>query len=825
MPKLFADIILPLPLPGDFTYRVPENLQGKAQAGRRVIVQFGKRKYYSGLIKKIHRESPEGCEIKAIEEVLDEHPVIHPLQFEFWQWMAGYYMCSMGEVLKAALPSGLKLESRTRVIFNPNFEATEPFSSREDAVFNFLSDVKMATIQDVNHLLPSNNGFQIVKSLLARKAIFVEESLKESYKPKTESYLQLSDAYRPEAQLNAALDNLKRAPKQQQVLTELVHRLQNDAAEKQPEIRKGDLTKTIEGATPAINALRKKGIITIVEKKIDRLTSFEGDTRPPHALNNHQQKAFESIRQQLNQHPVVLLHGVTSSGKTEVYIHLIKQYLDAGMQVLYLLPEIALTSQITHRLQSVFGDKTGIYHSKFNDQERVEIWNKVLHFDGEKKQGHQLILGARSAVFLPFSKLGLIVVDEEHENTYKQFDPAPRYNARDAAIVLGHLTGAKTVLGTATPSVESYYNAQNGKYGLVELATRHKNIALPEIVVADMREAYRKKLMRSHFTPELFEAIEKALENKEQVILFQNRRGFSPFLQCTGCGWVPQCEHCDVSLTYHKHSAKLSCHYCGYNIMLPPQCPDCFSEEIKTKGFGTEKIEEDISLLFPESRVLRMDTDTTRAKKGYEKIIASFEKGGIDILVGTQMITKGLDFANVNIVGILNADNLLNFPDFRSFERSFQLMSQVSGRAGRTHKRGKVIIQTSSPGHPVITDVLNNDFRHMYETQLQERKLFRYPPYYRLLTITLKHKNREQLDTASEQLATELKKTFGTRVLGPEYPAINRIQQWYHKIIWLKMEKKYAPSAIKATILKKMELVKNFPKNGSLIIIPDVDPQ
>lgn len=822
MESVFADIILPLPLSADFTYAVPSELQHKVEVGKRVIVQFGKKKFYSGLIRKLHQECPEYDEIKEIESILDDEPVIHREQIEFWEWMSKYYMCSLGEVMKAALPSGLKLESQTKVIFNPEFEAKEKLTDSEEVIFRLLNDQKVATIQDVNSALASKNGLRVIKSLLQKGAISVEEKLKNSYKPKTEVYLQLNEKLQSEASVHKMLNTLTRAKKQHDVLTHFLDKTLETENFNQL-IAKKQLVKVASSA--AIKALVDKNIFRAKEVRVDRLHRFNGKIRDSFSLNIHQQKAFDQINEKFQNTPTVLLHGVTASGKTEIYIRLIEECLASGKQVLYLLPEIGLTTQIIQRLKNVFGDKAGIYHSKFNDHERVEIWNNVLQNDGESDLNHQIVLGARSAVFLPFKNLGLIIIDEEHENSYKQFDPAPRYHARDAAMVLAHLHGAKTLLGTATPSIDSYFNAVSGKYGLVELTKRHGDIELPEIVVADSKEAYRKKRMRGHFTPELFGEIEQALEKEEQVILFQNRRGFSPFVQCESCGWIPVCTDCDVSLTYHKNRNLLICHYCGHTKYMPPKCGSCGDEQIETKGFGTEKIEEELVELFPDAKVARMDMDSTRTKYAFEKLIDKFEKKEIDILVGTQMITKGLDFANVSTVGILNADNMFNYPDFRSFERSFQLISQVSGRAGRKNKQGKVIVQTSSPDHQVIKDVQDNDYQRMFKSQLQERNMFKYPPFYRMITITLKHRDARHLDRASAQLAHELRQIFGNRILGPEYPVISRLQQWYQKIIWLKVEKKYAPSAVKKSILEKIHELKNKSGNSTLIISADVDPQ
>jgi len=825
----YAELILPLPLEGTFTYLIPEEFSGKVIPGIRVVVHFGKKKFYSALVQSLHNHPPVGIEVKAIESILDDTPVIQPVQFDFWNWMSVYYHCSPGEVMKVALPSGLKLESETRIIFNPDYPEKVSLTAREELAYNLISGQKSLSILQLNAALGKINSLPLVKSLLAKGAIKVEEKLKGSYKPRFETYLCLEREYQNEAKLNDLLNMLGRARKQQELLMVYLSESRLFSSNPKPEIQRKVLMEKAGTSASVLTGLIKKGVFRILEKPIDRLARKDVEMQLANDLNEHQKNAFDSIKNLFLEHTTVLLHGVTSSGKTEIFIKLIEEHLKLGKQVLYLVPEIALTAQTINRLELVFGKKAGIYHSKFNDAEKVEIWNKVLQFDSgvdsENDDSYQIILGARSAVFLPFKNLGLIIIDEEHENSFKQYDPAPRYHARDAAIVLAHQQKAKVLLGTATPSLESYFNAKTGKYGLVELKHRYKGIELPEIITADVRDAYKRKQMKSHFTPLLFDAIREALDHEEQVILFQNRRGFSPFIQCKSCGWIPKCKDCDVSLTYHKHNQTLVCHYCGYHTRLPLKCNYCGSEEVQTKGFGTEKIEDEISLFFPDAKVGRMDMDTTRAKLAYERIINDFEAGRINILIGTQMVTKGLDFENVSIVGILNADNLLNYPDYRSFERSFQLMAQVSGRAGRKHKRGKVIIQTSEPGHPVIIDVMNNNYQNLFYTQIEERKLFKYPPYYRMIALTLKHHNREMVDKVSAQLAYELRKVFGRRVLGPEYPAVSRIQKWHQKRIWIKMEKSLPAVKTKNRMQEVIDEVRSRKENRTVQVIVDVDPQ
>jgi len=825
-PQRFVDVILPLPLPGKFTYSVPDEMNGELQPGLRVIVQFGKKKFYSALVHRIHNDEPTGYEIKSVETVLDKQPVVHPELFEFWEWIASYYHCSLGEVMKAALPSGLKLESETRVIFNPEYETDKAeLSSREQLLLTFLRNRKISSVSDLNRADQKGNAYSVIKSLLNRGAISVEESLRTGYKPRTETYVRLAEQYSGESQLTELVDDLSRAPKQQELLMRFLEYTRFGSSEALEEYNKKLLLKKVGTTTATLNTLIQKGIFEPVERRVDRISQYAGNIRDGFELSPAQEKAYAEIEQHLEDKQVTLLHGVTSSGKTEVYIRLIEKYIQEKKQVLYLLPEIALTTQIVQRLKQVFGDKAGIYHSRFNDAERVEIWNKVLNFDPESDENqYQVIIGARSSVFLPFRFPGLIIVDEEHENSYKQFDPAPRYHARDAAIVLSHLTGAKVLLGTATPAIESYYNALTGKYGLVELSERFQQIELPKILTADLRDAYKRKQMRGHFTPLLFEEIEKALEAKEQVILFQNRRGFAPFIECKTCGWVPKCKHCDVSLTYHKHNNSLVCHYCGYTLHHPSNCQACGSAEITTKGFGTEKIEDEVSLIFPDARIARMDLDTTRARKSFEKIIHDYDSGKIDILIGTQMVTKGLDFQNVSVVGILNADNLLNYPDFRAYERSYQLMAQVSGRAGRKRRQGKVIIQTSEPDHHIIQQVIENDYTGMYKGQLAERKHFKYPPYYRLIGLVLKHRDKRELERIANQLGSMLRRSFRNRVLGPEDPVINRIQSWYIKQFWLKIERDISIVSAKKKLQEILDEAKNQPGNSGVQINIDVDP-
>ena len=817
--KQFAEVILPLPVGDLFTYRVPFDLEPSVKVGVRVVVQFGSRKFYSALVYRLTHERPSGdFEMKDLDAVLDKEPIISQEQFILWEWIASYYCCSIGEVYKAALPSALKLESQSKVCFNPEYKIPSDLPGDEEALLLMLQKHGQSSIRDMNRLLGKKTSLTTLKLLLEKNAIILEEKLKESYKPKTTSFVKLTPG--AENELEEIFEQLKRAKKQAGLfeffLAETIYH-----PEKKTLIAKAELLKNSQFSEAVLLGLVKKNMLEIKQVEIGRLDQNATTENEVNELNELQQVAYRQIENGLAEQKPVLLHGVTSSGKTEIYIKLIEQQIAKGNQVLYLVPEIGLTTQLINRLKKVFGNKAGVYHSKFNDSERVEIWFNIL---SQEEHTYQLVLGARSATFLPFRKLGLIIVDEEHEASYKQFDPAPRYNARDVAVVLAQIHQAKILLGTATPSFESYLNARTGKYSLVELKERFQGIELPEMIVADVRKATRQRSMKSLLTPELHSEIEKALENGEQVILFQNRRGFAPYLQCNDCGDIPKCKNCDVSLTYHKYRSSLTCHYCGYTSSLPLNCHECHSENIQAKGFGTEKVEEELSGLFPKAKIARMDLDTTRAKRAYEQIIYQFENHQLDILVGTQMITKGLDFSKVRVVGILNADQLLNYPDFRSFERSFQLMAQVGGRAGRKNKQGIVIIQTSQPNHPVLKEVTENNYTSFFNHQMTERKLFKYPPLYRLVKIVLKHKNRDRLDFAANHLATALRKRFGFNLLGPEYPVIGRIQNWFQKEIWIKLPKDQQIAASKEEIRKEMERLKALPNHSNLIIFADVDP-
>jgi primosomal protein N' (replication factor Y) len=820
VPEYFANVILPIPLRKTFSYRIPEDLLSEVMPGKRVIVQFGPRRYYSAIVYQLHQTPPIDYEVKEIISVIDDIPIINHYQLEFWEWIASYYMCSMGDVMKASLPSGLKLESQTKIYPNPEFETSQPLPQSEIAILDYVNKKKGIEISELTSIYKKKDLLQVIKRLVDLGALRTEEIIREWYKPKTETFVELPVAIRTDEALKTIFDELGRAPKQLQLLMKYIQ-LSGVLTTSYSEISKKNLLAASGATAEVLNILIRKGVLQTFEKNKSNLPTEEKSGKIK-LLSDLQQRVFEQTKQLFEEKMVVLMHGYTSSGKTELYIHLIDEQIKAGRQVLYLLPEIALTTQIINRLKVAFGNNVGIYHSKFSDAERIQVWNKLI--TPEEFGKYKLILGVRSSVFLPFSNLGLVIVDEEHENSYKQFDPAPRYHARDAAIFLAQKHNAKVLLGTATPSVESYFNAENGKYGLVKLYQRYSNIALPEISVANTSDARERKQMKSHFHPALVDAIKTSLDQGEQVILFQNRRGFSPYLQCTTCQEIPKCKFCDVSLTYHKSVNLLVCHYCGYTSSKINQCNHCGSNSLTMHGFGTEKVEDELAFFFPGRRIARMDVDTTRTRKAYEKIICDFENGEIDILVGTQMISKGLDFDNVSLVGILDADHLLNFPDFRAYERSYQLMSQVSGRAGRKNKQGKVIIQTSDPKNYIIKDVIQTDFLHTYRTQLEERHHYGYPPFTRLIRLTLKHKDKRFLDSSAEIFANMLRQKFDKRVIGPEYPLIERINNWFQKTILLKIERQASMAQAKEEILKCMDEFSGNTDYRAVFIQPDVDP-
>ena len=754
---MFADVILPLPLDGIFTYSVPSSLEEQVQRGVRVLVPLGRNKTYVGIVSEKHHRAPEGYQTKDILQVLDVTPILLDSQLRLWHWIADYYMSPIGEVYKAALPSGLKAE--------------------------------------------------------------------DGFRPKTETYITLTPQFRNEQTLHVALNMLHRADKQLAALIDYLALSHWDSVEGSVcretvvEITRDELLNAGH-SLPTVNALVKRGLLEVYEREVGRLNhGGEPHLEKIRPLSDVQQDAFNKIQFSFLGKNVTLLHGVTSSGKTEIYIHLIRQALEKKQQVLYLLPEIALTVQIMQRLQHVFGNRLGIYHSKYSDAERVEIWQKQL-----SQNPYDVILGARSAVFLPFQNLGLVIVDEEHETSYKQQDPMPRYHARSTAIVLAQMFGAKTLLGTATPSVETYYNAKTGKYGLVELFQRYKGIELPEIQVVDVKDLQHRKMMNGPFSPYLLNKVREALEHGEQAILFQNRRGYAPVIECKQCGWVPHCQHCDVSLTLHRNLNQLTCHYCGYTYQVPTECPACGCHELRTKGYGTEKVEAEVQDIFPEARIARMDLDTTRSRSAYERIISDFASGRTNLLIGTQMISKGLDFDKVSVVGILNADSMLNYPDFRAYEHAFMMMAQVSGRAGRKGKRGLVVLQTKSPDLPIIQQVVRNDYAAHYQSLIAERQQFHYPPYYRLVYVYLKHKQDWVVDTAAAEMASRLRQWFGARLLGPDKPAVAKVKSLSIRKLVLKLELGINMGDVRKYLALAQQQMLQDKRYVSLQIYYDVDP-
>ncbi len=803
----FIDVILPRPLQKAFTYHITEAEAQFLKLGMRVAVPFGSDKVYTALVYKIHNNAPTAYEAKTIHQILDKESVVTETQLKHWEWIAKYYMCSVGEVMRAAMPNAFILESETIISKNEKIEIKDSeLKDEEFLVYEALQLQSSLKIQDIVSILGKKRVLPVIKELVEKDMLHLKEEIYEKYTPKLVRYVKLHENHKSQEKLQELLEMLSsRATKQREVLLSL---FTLEASTKQP-IKVSELTERSGASTSIIKTLIDKAILEEYHIQIDRI-QFEGEgDADAKKLSEAQQQAYEEIEAVFETKSVALLHGVTSSGKTEIYVQLIQKQLELGKQVLYLLPEIALTTQLVHRLQDYFGDKVAVFHSRYSGNERVEVWSNMLN--NSKKA--QVVIGARSSLLLPFKNLGLIIVDEEHEQSYKQFDPAPRYHARDAAVVLANLHKAKILLGSATPSLESYFNASQGKYGLVELNTRYNNVLMPDIELVDIADKYKRKRMKGHFSDRLIQEMTETLEEGFQIILFQNRRGFSPIIECTTCGTSPQCPNCDVSLTYHQYRDQLRCHYCGYNSAMLKSCQGCGNSTLDTKGFGTEQIEEEVKALFPEHKVARMDLDTTRGKYGFEKIITSFEQREVDILVGTQMLTKGLDFRYVKLVGIMNADNLLNFPDFRAHERSYQLMAQVSGRAGRTDLRGKVLIQTYNPHHNILQQVSTNSYKKMFEEQMNERYNYKYPPIYRLIKITFKHKDYNRVNLAADWYAKSLKQVFKSNVLGPEFPPVSRIRNLYNKNILIKIPQNQSLGKTKAAIIKienSFNAVKDF---------------
>lgn len=852
----FADVIVPLSVPNKYTYRIPLELNGRVMEGQRVLVQFGKSKVYTGIVHRIHQTAPEYT-VKYIDAVLDDHPIVTPLQLKFWDWLSFYYCANPGEVMNAALPSGLKLSSTSHIQLNPDFNFEETsltnFTDREHLILDALHATPSLNFEAVSEVLGIKAIQPIINNLMRKNAIVVYEEVKDKYKPKLEAHLRLGDAFKNETLLHETLSTLeKKAFKQAEVMLLFLH-LSRSGGHTGGWVKKSLLLKNADAA--AITALVKKNILVQEDFETGRLL-FEKGKGTDKALSKAQHTAWEDVKTGFASGKPVLLHGVTGSGKTEVYIQLIKDALATGRQVLFLIPEIALTTQLITRLRAVFGEIVGVYHSRFSENERVEIWNNILRVGRQEAGGrkqetdsgfkiqdagkreavggeqdksiinnqYKIILGARSSMFLPFSDLGLIIIDEEHDNSFKQHDPAPRYHARDAALYLATQHNAHVVMGSATPSVETYQNMKLGKFALAELKGQFVESGGTTIETCDVKYYEHSNQMKGALTPPLFNAVEAALKEKKQVILFQNRRGFAPYTECRQCGHVPQCVQCDVSLIYHKSRQKLLCHYCGYSIAPPQVCSACGSNQLHYKGMGTEKIEEDVEVLFPKAKIARMDLDSTRSKHAYKQLIDDFEVGNIDILIGTQMVTKGLDFDNVSVVGVLNADSSFNFPDFRSFEKSFQLISQVRGRAGRNREKGKVFIQTTQPEHPVLKYILENNSEGFYTDTLAERQQYFYPPFSRLFEMDVISKDLNEVNHLAHELLLLLKPHFNENILGPEFPLISKIKNQYYKRILLKTNKQQSPQQLRQIVFNALNELQNKHKDWRYRVAIEVDP-
>jgi len=816
-PILFAEVIIPLALPKNYTWSVPEALRDQVKPGTRVEVVLGKNKKYAGLIKRLHTEKPEIYETKDILNILDVEPIVYEEQLKLWSWIARYYMCSEGEVMAAALPAHFKLSSETVLVFNEEYgEDFSHLDHDEYLVGEALLIKKELKLAEVQQLLDISHVYPVIKRLIEKKVCFVWEALKETWSPKKETFVLLNPKYDNEEQLALLLNEdkkLQRAEKQMELLLSYLHLVKTEG-----EVTKPELLKKSGASDAQLKGLVDKNILWLEKRQVDRLQYLPRNIQIDFELSAAQHRAFESITEQLMTKPVCLLHGITASGKTQVYVKLIESFIRQGKQVLYLLPEIALTSQIIRRLQKHFGGYIGIYHSKFNQNERIEIWNKVK--TGEMK----VVLGARSSLFLPFSDLGLIVTDEEHDVSYKQQDPAPRYHARDAAIYYASLFNAKVLLGSATPSVESYFNAQSQKYGLAILAERFGGVQLPVIDIIDTSRMFGADKNKIIITPPLKAAIDQSLEQNKQVILFQNRRGYSPYQVCQICGWIPHCKYCDVTLNFHKNTQKLHCHYCGTVYPLVHSCMACGSDKFAQRNFGTERIEEQLEELFPKARIARMDIDSVRGKMAHDNLIQLFEQGRLDLLVGTQMVVKGLDFENVNLVGILDADSLLSFADFRVNERAFQLMEQVSGRAGRKDKQGKVYIQVANTKHPVLYYVQQHDYGLFYQNEIEGRRQFFYPPFSRLIQLTFKHKQKDAAEAAAHLMAEALKPEFGKYLVGPAEPVVNRIRNQFLMELLIKLPKdSELIQRCKRFVQEQVAVLHNDKRFRSVVMIADVD--
>lgn len=811
----FIDVILPLPLNRRFTYAVTDAQSGRLKPGMRVAVPFGKTKVYTGIAINIHQEKPVLYEAKWVEEILDEKPLLTPNQLRVFKWTADYYMCTEGEVLRAALPSAFLLQSETVVeLDKDSVPDIHSLTDEEYLIYEALQKQSVLKIAEVMDILDKKTVLPVINALVNKKIVIVNQELYQKYKPKLVRYIRLASAYEGD-QLKPVLEELSKSASRQRAAVLTLFRLKAQSTD----VKATELQKEADVASAVLKSLVDKGILEEYYLQEDRITYEEQEEEVTLKLSADQKRAFEEIHRVFQSGKPCLLHGITSSGKTEIYIRLIEDLLRQKKQVLYLLPEIALTAQLILRLQLYFGDQVLVYHSKYSVNERVEVYRQILN-DTDGK----VVIGVRSSIFLPFQRLGLIVVDESHETTFKQFDPAPRYQARDLSIVLAQFFKSRVLFGTATPGMESYFNVKNGKYGLVELKTRYGKVIPPSVELIDIKDKHKRKQMTGHFSDTLIEAITHTLNEAKQVILFQNRRGYSPVLECRTCGHSPQCPNCDVSLTFHHHNNSLRCHYCGYHMARQKQCVVCGSTDLTTKGLGTEQVEQELKDLFPKHRVGRMDLDTTRGKHSYEKIITAFQHKETDILVGTQMLAKGLDFRDVDLVGVMNADNLLNFPDFRAHERAYQLLTQVAGRAGRTDRRGRVLIQTYNPAHSVLQHVIHNTYAALYDEQMQARKQFHYPPVYRLIKISLKSRNYNLVNEASDWMAAGLIPAFGKNVLGPEFPPVARIRNEYYKVIMLKIPPQQSLRKTKDFVQKLLKSYDAVAAYRSVKVIVNVDP-
>ncbi|MCH5239283.1 MAG: primosomal protein N' [Muribaculaceae bacterium] len=822
----YVDVILPLPLYSSFTYSVPEEIEGEIQTGSRVLVQFGKKKYYTGIVEALHSNEPKGYEVKPVVALLDPEPILRYPQLKFWKWISDYYLCSPGEVYKAAVPTGLKPESETRISLNPDYEADEKHSlkltEQQALVIMTLQEHLRMRVDELEGETGLKNVAKVIMPMLDAGILEIDERVAERYRPKKITVVSLNFERNNEQKLHESFDAVKRSQLQEKALLSYLD-LSGwlNLNSKLRMVSKQQLLETAKVSPAVIKGMVDKGILKIEKKTVNRfdsLSEIQEEIDLP-VLSEPQQRAFQEIDRGFRENSIQLLHGVTGSGKTEIYTHLMAKAMEAGNQVLFLVPEISLTTQLSDRLRKIFGHRLLVYHSKFSDSERVDIWRRLL-----TSNEPLVVVGARSSIFLPFARLGLVVVDEEHEASFKQYDPAPRYNARDAALMLARMHGAKSLLGSATPAVETYFKAIEGKYGLVKLPERYEGSVLPDVEILDMKELRKKKEASGIISTPLRDRIIRTLQNKRQVILFQNRRGFAPVVICEQCGWTPKCANCDVSMVYHKNLGMLRCHYCGYSTLLPSLCPACGLNGLKIFGYGTERIAEEVKEAFPDNNIARMDLDTTRNKDAYQNIIEDFAHHDTEILIGTQMVSKGLDFGDVATVGVLNADTLLNFPDFRSNERAFNMLEQVAGRAGRRREKGMVLIQTLNPKHEILKHVRNHDYEGYYSNEIMERRKYAYPPFTKIINIYIRNKNPQMCDKAAVDFTLALRKVFGDRVLGPEKPYVSRIASYYIQSIMLKMESGVSMKKVKEILRQVYAGIAQNIEMKSSVVHYDVDP-